>query len=531
MSIAVKSPCDEGIIRSGPPGPASDAFSPTVGRLVLLATILGSSMAFIDGTVVNVALPTLQRDFDATAAGVQWVVQAYSLFLAALILVGGSLGDRYGRRRIFAVGVVVFTIASVACGAALNLDLLVVSRALQGIGGALLVPGSLAIISATFPEGERGRAIGTWSGFTAITSAIGPVLGGWMVEHLSWRSVFLMNVPLAAIVLLVTLRYVPESRDEGATARLDWIGAGIITVVLGTLIYGLTEAAVSGLSDPLVMLLLAVSAVAAIAFVIVEGRVSNPMVPLSLFRSRTFSGTNLLTLFLYAALSGALYFFPFNLIQVRGYSSTAAGAAMLPMILLMFGLSRWAGGLVGQYGARLPLTIGPVIAGAGFVWFAIPGAGGSYWTTFFPAVMLLGLGMTVTVAPLTTAVMGAVDERHSGLASGINNAVSRAGGVIAIAAFGILMTVTFDRSLDADLDRLDLSDAAEREIDANRDQLAGLVVPADLSVEQRAAVARGVDESFVSGFRVVMIVSAVMALASGAAAAFSIGRKPVTTPE
>jgi predicted MFS family arabinose efflux permease len=352
-----------------------------------------------------------------------------------------------------------------------------------------------------------------------------------MVEHLSWRSVFLMNVPLAAIVLLVTLRYVPESRDEGATARLDWIGAGIITVVLGTLIYGLTEAAVSGLSDPLVMLLLAVSAVAAIAFVIVEGRVSNPMVPLSLFRSRTFSGTNLLTLFLYAALSGALYFFPFNLIQVRGYSSTAAGAAMLPMILLMFGLSRWAGGLVGQYGARLPLTIGPVIAGAGFVWFAIPGAGGSYWTTFFPAVMLLGLGMTVTVAPLTTAVMGAVDERHSGPASGINNAVSRAGGVTAIAAFGILMTVTFDRSLDADLDRLDLSDAAEREIDANRDQLAGLVVPADLSVEQRAAVARGVDESFVSGFRVVMIVSAVMALASGAAAAFSMGRKPVTTPE
>jgi EmrB/QacA subfamily drug resistance transporter len=530
MAIAVKPPCDEGVILSGRVAPECEGFSTNVGRWVLLATILGSSMAFIDGTVVNVALPTLQRDFSATAAGAQWVVQAYSLLLAALILVGGSLGDRYGRRQIFAIGVVVFTIASVACGVAPNLAVLIVARALQGIGGALLVPGSLAIITAAFPEEERGRAIGTWSGFTAITSAIGPVLGGWMVEHLSWRSVFLMNVPLAVVVLLVTLRYVPESRDADAAPRLDWFGAGLVTVLLGTLIYGLTEAAVSGFANPLVLLLLAISAIAAVAFVIVERRVSNPMVPLSLFSSRTFSGTNLLTLFLYAALSGALYFFPFNLIQVQGYSSTAAGAAMLPMILLMFGLSRWAGGLVGQYGARLPLTIGPIIAGAGFLWFAVPGVGGSYWTTFFPAVLLLGFGMTVTVAPLTTAVMGAVDERHSGLASGINNAVSRAGGVIAIAAFGILMTATFARSLDADLAELDLPAAAEAEINDNQDQLAALAVPATLNVDQREAVARAVDESFVAGFRMVMIVSAVMALASGAAAAFTVSGKRARSP-
>jgi len=417
---------------------------------------------------------------------------------------------------------VVFTIASVACGIAPNLALLIVARAVQGIGGALLVPGSLAIITAAFSAEERGRAIGTWSGFTAITSAIGPVLGGWMVESLSWRSVFLMNVPLAAVVLLVTLRYVPESRDDEAADRLDWIGAGIVTIFLGSLIYGLTEAAVSGFSSPLVLALLAVSAVTAIAFVIVERRVANPMVPLSLFRSRTFSGTNLLTLFLYAALSGALYYFPFNLIQVQGYSSTAAGAALLPMILLMFGLSRWAGGLVGRYGARLPLTIGPVIAGAGFLWFAVPGIGGSYWTTFFPAVVLLGFGMTVTVAPLTTAVMGAVENRHSGLASGINNAVSRAGGVIAIAAFSILMAATFDRSLDADLRQRDLPAAAEQEIMANRDQLAGLTAPAGLSDEQRDRITRDVDESFVSGFRLVMIVSAVMAITSGVVAFFTV---------
>ena len=530
MTIAVKAPCDEGVIHGTPHPATAGAFNPAVGRMVLLATILGSSMAFIDGTVVNVALPTLQRDFDASATGVQWVVQAYSLFLAALILVGGSLGDRYGRRRIFAIGVVVFTAASIACGVAPNLALLIVARALQGVGGALLVPGSLAIISATFPEDERGRAIGTWSGFTAITSAIGPVLGGWMVEAISWRAVFLMNVPLAAIVLLVTLRAVPESRDEEAAARLDWAGAGIVTVFLGTLIYGLTEAAASGFSGPLVLSLLAVSAVTAIAFLIVERRVANPMVPLSLFRSRTFSGTNLLTLFLYAALGGALYFFPFNLIQVQGYSSTAAGAAMLPMILLMFGLSRWAGGLTGRYGPRLPLTIGPIVAAAGFLLFAVPDVGGSYWTTFFPAVVLLGLGLTITVAPLTTAVMGAVEGRHSGLASGVNNAVSRAAAVVAIAAFGILMAATFDRSLDADLERRDLPAAAEREIAAGRDQLAALEPPTNLSDEERAGIARDVDDSFVTGFRVVMIVSAVMALASGIAAAFTIGGKPVSSP-
>jgi EmrB/QacA subfamily drug resistance transporter len=522
MANFAKPPCDEGVIR------CTTNTLPTInnaGPWVLLATILGSSMAFIDGSVVNVALPVLQRDLNATVTDVQWVIEAYSLFLAALILVGGSLGDRFGRRRIFSIGITIFTLSSIGCGLALNVTMLTFMRALQGIGGALLVPGSLAIISSSFDETRRGRAIGTWSGFTSITSVIGPVLGGWLVQYASWRWVFFINVPLAIIVLTVLLLRVPESRDESGAHRLDWWGTLLTTLGLGAIVYGLIEAGSLGLGHPVVLVALALGVVSLIAFLFVEARVANPMVPLYLFRSRTFSGTNLLTLLLYAATGGITFFLPFNLIQVQGYSATAAGGAFVPFVLIMFSLSRWAGGLINRYGAKLPLIAGPTIAAIGFLLFSIPSIGGSYWTTFFPAVVMLGLGMTITVSPLTTSVMGAVDTRHAGVASGINNAVSRTAGLLAIAVLGIVVLTAFNINLDQHLATLHIPPTVHAAIDAQRTKLAGIAIPTTISSGLQASLKRAIDESYVSSFRLVTFICAGLALASALSAALLVEGK------
>ena len=527
MANIVKAPCDEGVIRSAPDTAPSPAH---VGLWVLVATILGSSMALIDGSVVTVALPVIQQDFNTSATTVQWVVEAYSLFLAALLLVGGTLGDRFGRRRIFSSGMVVFILASIACGFSPTVLFLILARAVEGIGGALMVPGSLAIISASFSQDQRGRAIGTWSGFTALATLLGPVLGGWLVQYVSWRGVFFLNVPLAAIALIVLFWRVPESRDEDASGRLDWWGAMLETLGLGALVYGLIQAGSLGLGNPVVLGMLAVGMVALIAFLWVEAHSSAPMVPLSLFRSPTFSGANLLTFLLYGALSGITYYFPFNLIQVQGYSPTLAGAAFVPFSLMMFLLSRWAGGLVNRFGAKLPLVVGPLITALGFALFAVPGitsGPGSFWTTFFPAVVVMGLGMTITVAPLTTAVMGSVEQRHAGTASGINNAVSRVAGLLAIAIFGLIVLAVFTSSLDSHLATQHLSPGVQQAIEMQSDKLAAITLPTDVSSQTQAALKNAIDESFVSSFRLVSLICTILALASALSAWLLVaGKQP-----
>jgi EmrB/QacA subfamily drug resistance transporter len=524
MVTIAKPPCDEQVIAHKAPAQAGTATG-VVGPAVLIATILASSMVFIDGSVVNVALPALQRDFGATAAQAQWVVESYALFLSALILVGGSLGDHLGRKRIFIIGVILFAATSLWCSLAPNIEMLITARAAQGIAGALLTPASLAIISAAYlDETERGRAIGTWSGFTAITTAFGPVLGGWLVENATWRWVFVINLPLAVIVLAVALRGLPESRDEDA-GRLDFIGAALATIGLGALVFGLIEAPVRGWGNPLVMAGLIIGVVALIAFVIVEARVASPpspppleggvspMVPLSLFRSPTFAGANLLTLLLYGAFGGALFWLPFNLIQVQGYSATAAGAAFLPATLILFALSRWTGGLVGQFGAKLPLTIGPLLVAVALILMALPGVGGNYWTTFFPAAVVLGVGLAITVPPLTTAVMSAVSRNQAGTASGINNAVARTASLLAVAIFGVLVSTVFDRELETQLDATpNLSVELREAVEAQRADLAAAQPPAEADAESAAAISTAIDTAFIAGFRVAMIAGAVMSV-------------------
>jgi EmrB/QacA subfamily drug resistance transporter len=516
----MRPPCEEAQIRS-----TAASSSPKNAEIwILAATILGSSMTFIDGTVVNVALPAIQASFHATLTNVQWVVESYGLLLGALILAGGSLGDLFGRRRIFLIGVGIFAAASLGCGLAVNISHLVIARSVQGFGAALLVPGSLAIISASFDEKSRGKAIGTWSGFTAITTAIGPVLGGWLVQRASWRWAFLINLPLAAAVIAISLWRIPESRSPAA-GRMDWWGTILCVFGLGGLVNGFVEAADLGWRNPIVFVSLIVGAASLAGFGFVEAESTSPIVPLGLFKSRSFSGANLLTLFLYSAIGIFFFLFPLNLIQVQGYSPTATGAALLPLILLMFFLSRWSGGLVARYGSEVPLIAGPLIAAAGFLLFAVPSVGGSYWKTFFPAIVVLGLGMTVTVAPLTTVVMNSVNRDHAGAASGVNNAVARIAGVLAIAVLGIVMVSAFSSRLNQLLSHFSLPVSILHDIQSNEIRLAGIQLPDGMDPPARADISKSIADAFVFGFRIVMLICAGMSLASGLVAKTLIAKR------
>ncbi len=493
----------------------------------LAATILGSSMSFIDGSAVNVALPAMQHSLDMSIDGAQWVVAGYLLTLGAFVLVGGAAGDRYGRRLVFLIGAAAFAVASIACGIAPNTAFLIGARVAQGIAGALLVPGSLAIITSVFPEAERGRAIGTWAGASGLTTALGPVLGGWLVDVSTWRSIFYINVPLALLVIAIGILRVPESRGAPAIdARLDWVGGGLAVVALGAVSFGLTAAVRRGWGDPAVYGAIVVGLAVLAAFVAFEARVRSPMVPLHLFRSRVFSGMNLLTLLLYGALAGTFFFLPFDLIHIHGYSAAEAGASFLPFVLIFGILSRWSGALVARFGARMMLTVGPAIIAIGIMMLAIPGVGGSYWATFFPGLLVFGAGMAIAVAPLTATVIGAVDHRLSGTASGINNAVSRVAGLLVVAVMGSVAAGAFAAGLDDRLAALHTPAPVRAAVEAEAPKLADARVPDMVALDARPQIDTALKDSFVRAFRVVILANGALALLAALCGLAAPARRP-----
>lgn len=506
-----------------PGGMPSDA-----GRWVLFSTILASSMAFIDGSALNVALPALQAGLHASGAQLLWVVNAYLLMLAALILVGGALGDDLGRKKVFMAGISLFVLASLACGLAPTIHFLIGARVVEGVGGALMIPGSLAIITTFFDSDRRGQAIGTWSAATTIVAVAGPVLGGFLSNMGLWRGVFLINLPLGIIALVVLHRKVPESRDEESSGRIDYVGAALAVLGLAGLTYGFISAPDLGFSDPRIYGTLIGGVVALAAFVVVEADSERAMMPLHLFKSPTFSGANLLTLFLYGALSVGTFFLSLNLVQAQGYSLAIAGLAFTPFALLLTALSRWAGKLADRYGPRLLLIAGPALTGLGFLLMARIGlthGASDYWTTYFPGIVVLGMGMGITVAPLTSAVMGSVATQHAGTASGINNAVSRTAGVLAIAIVGAAALLIFAAELEARTAAIDLSNQARSALQAEAGRLGEASVPAQVPPQDASVVKTAIKLAFVDAFRTVMFICAGLAWLSAIMAALLVERQ------
>lgn len=493
---------------------------------ILVATILGSSMAFIDSTAMNVVLPVFQLELNAKISQVQWVIESYALFLASLLLLGGALGDHFGRKRIFIIGIVIFSLSSLWCGLSPDIHQLIAARAFQGIGSAVLVPGSLAIITSSFKQEKRGKAIGTWAAFTALMTALGPLLGGWLSEHFSWRWVFFINIPIAVLVLYTLLKHVPEIRSTEHKSKLDLIGGLLITLSLGGIVFGLVESSNHGFSNPFIIPSIVLGTLFFVIFIIYEKKLDNPLVPLELFKNSVFTGGNIITFFLYSALSGAIFFVPFNLVQIQGYSPTQAGAAFLPLLVILFLLSRWSGSIVDKYGAKPPLVIGPIISAIGYIMLTrIDMTISNYWKGFFPAMLVLGFGMTATIAPLTTAVMNAANVKHSGIASGINNSVGRIAGVLSIAVLGLFMFTTFNQNIKRELETANLPAHITKSIEEQTTKLAAMPIPKGLDGNIESRVKEIVRNSYLASFNIIMYIIAGLAILSSMIAYMTISPK------
>jgi EmrB/QacA subfamily drug resistance transporter len=512
---------------------ATVPLSSAAGKWIMVSTIMASAMAFIDSTALNVVLPSIQKSLEATGTDLFWILNAYLLMLSSLMLIGGALGDKLGRKKVFVIGIIIFIIGSAACGLAPSVLLLIFFRVVQGIGGALMIPGSLSLISSSIHEKERGKAIGTWSAFTTVVTIGGPVLGGALADAGYWRYIFFINIPIGIAAILILLKKVNETRDESADHGLDFPGA--ITVMLGLALFtfGFLRMPAVGFGHWQVYLSLALGLLLLIAFVFIEKKSRHPMMPLKLFANLTFSGANLLTFFLYAGLGAGMLFLSLNLVQVQGYSQLKSGLTFLPFTVLMVLLARFAGSLADKFGPRLLLIIGPAIAGTGLLLlsFVSQTSGPSaYYTTFFPGIVVLGLGMSFTVAPLTATVMGAVSEQFSGTASGINNALSRIAGVFANAIFGALAVLFFSASLQRDLTQLPLGNNEKQEVIQQSAELGNAGAPASLAAPDKEKVQAFYRNSFIDAYGKIMRIAALLGYAGALMSFFFIRSRAVKKP-
>lgn len=490
---------------------ATVALHSSAGKWIMGSAILASSMAFIDGTALNVVLPALQQSLNASGADLFWILNAYLLILAALILIGGSLGDKLGRKKVFMAGIFIFILGSAACGFSSSVLMLIVCRIIQGAGGALMIPGSLSLISSSINEKERGKAIGTWSAFTTVVTMGGPILGGALADAGLWRYIFFINVPIGIAALLMLWRKVSETRDEDADHAIDYPGAMAIAFGLALVTFGFLRVPAIGLGHWQAYGSLSLGLLLLLTFIMIENKSKHPMMPLKLFANPTFSGANLLTFFLYAGLGAGMLFMSLNMVQVQGYSQLQSGLTFLPFTIMMIGLARFAGSLADKYGPRLLLICGPATAGAGLLIlsFVKQTAGpGEYWTTFFPGVIVFGLGMSFTVAPLTAAVMGSVSDHFSGTASGVNNAMTRIANVFANAIFGALAVLLFSGALQQQIKTIPLNAKEKQTIMVQAQNLGNAKVPATVNASDKAAIERSFHESFIAAYAGIMRISA-----------------------